>query len=131
MFRYYESDDSIKQDFELQSFVNQVSADGTSPNGGKVNWLVLSRTQTDHLTSYHVNQISISTKTQNQDSREVLRNICIVIIKKSVENINYILCCLFFLFLVFLLLSAVAVVVIDEVFAFFGVFSYLYLAFCL
>lgn len=131
MFRYYESDDSIKQDFELQSFVNQVSADGTSPNGGKVNWLVLSRTQTDHLTSYHVNQISISTKTQNQESREVLRNICIVIIKKSVENINDILCCLFFLFLVFLLLSAVAVVVIIEVFAFFGVFSCLYLAFCL
>lgn len=34
-FRYYEQDGDVAGDTELQSFANEVSADGTGTDGGK------------------------------------------------------------------------------------------------
>ena len=33
-FRYYRSDQNVKEDVELQAYLNEVSLDGTGPNGG-------------------------------------------------------------------------------------------------
>ena len=33
-FRYYENDSDISNDKELQAFANEISADGTGPDGG-------------------------------------------------------------------------------------------------
>ena len=35
-FRYYETDEDIQEDWELQGFVNEVSSDGNATNGAKV-----------------------------------------------------------------------------------------------
>lgn len=32
--RYYKSDEDVTNDFELQNFMNEVSADGTGSEGG-------------------------------------------------------------------------------------------------
>lgn len=32
--RYYRSDQNVKEDVELQAYLNEVSLDGTGPNGG-------------------------------------------------------------------------------------------------
>ena len=32
--RYYECDDDVENDYELQNFMNEVSADGTGSDGG-------------------------------------------------------------------------------------------------
>ena len=32
--RYYRNDESVKEDVELQAYLNEVSLDGTGPNGG-------------------------------------------------------------------------------------------------
>lgn len=36
MFRYYENDEDIHEDWELQGFVNEISSDGSAANGAKV-----------------------------------------------------------------------------------------------
>ena len=36
LYSYYKSDAQIKADWELQGFVDEISADGSVPNGGKV-----------------------------------------------------------------------------------------------
>ena len=35
-YSYYKSDAQIQADWELQGFVDEISADGSVPNGGKV-----------------------------------------------------------------------------------------------
>ena len=34
LFRYYQSDEDVKKDRELQNFANEISADGKGPDGG-------------------------------------------------------------------------------------------------
>ena len=34
LFRYYKQDKDVKDDVELQAFLNEVSLSGTGPNGG-------------------------------------------------------------------------------------------------
>ena len=34
MSRYYKEDKDVKEDVELQAYLNEVSLDGTGPNGG-------------------------------------------------------------------------------------------------
>ena len=36
LYSYYKSDAQIQEDWELQGFVDEISADGSVPNGGKV-----------------------------------------------------------------------------------------------
>ena len=41
LYSYYKSDDQIQADWELQGFVDEISADGSVPNGGKVDFFSL------------------------------------------------------------------------------------------
>ena len=35
LFRYYQNDEDVKKDRELQNFANEISADGKDPDGGR------------------------------------------------------------------------------------------------
>lgn len=34
VFRYYKEEKDVKEDVELQAYLNELSLDGTGPNGG-------------------------------------------------------------------------------------------------
>ena len=44
-FRYYGNDEDIQEDWELQGFVNEISADGNESNGGKVCFKIVSKSK--------------------------------------------------------------------------------------
>lgn len=40
LLRYYKSDNDIQEDWQLQGFVNEITADGNKTNGGRACYII-------------------------------------------------------------------------------------------